>query len=935
MNFLITELSKYIILAVITLYCIESFWPLFFKLGDKGKGVYVRQYLYIFMIHTLGMVTLYLEDEESDPKYLFLWFGQAAIIFLVSRFTCILFKKVSGMAINHMCLFLTISFVMLSRIKFDTAVRQFELVAVSFVLYIFTVLFVRKFRYLQNLTYIYGATGLVLILLVLTTGRTVNGSKLSFVVMGVNFQASEFVKILFVLFIAGMLCETSNFVRVLITTALSAILIGLLALSKDLGSALIYYMALLVVVYVATGKLWYSLVGLMAGVGAAMAGYRLFSHVRVRFAVWQDPWSDIDKSGYQLTQSLFAIGTGNWFGLGLAKGTPESIPFVQEDFIFSAICEELGAVFGIVLILICLATFILFVKISLRTQNRFYKLVCVGLSVVYIMQVVLTIGGGTRFIPLTGVTLPLVSSGGSSCFSTVMMFGIIQGIVVLPKKRANKSELNIDTDNLTEEEEEEYEEAEHAEKKRRISAIIICAVNCLIIALMIANLVRFLVYDSEKAIANSYNNKRIELMASETYRGDIVSSDGKLLATTKVDSENNEIREYPYKDLFCHTVGYTGYGKYGIESSMNKYLIRSDISFVSKVSNDNGGVKNQGDIVYATYDSELQQLAYDLMGVYDGACVITEAKTGRILCMVSKPCFDANTISDNWVSLTESSHSPLMNRASQGLYPPGSTFKIITALEYIRENPASYLSYSYNCTGSITMDDVKINCFKGSVHNTIDLRTSLAKSCNSSFANIGLSLDRNEFADTLMDLQFNYKLPTAFASSASYCTMSDDMSTEAVMQTAIGQYKTTMTPLHLNMITAAIANGGDLYLPYDVDKVTSAEGRLEEQFEPVSLARVMTEEESKILTDMMTEVVKSGTASKLADLPYSVAGKTGSAEFNSNKHDSHAWFTGFAPAEDPEIVITIILEDAGTGGEHSVPIAKKLFNNYFERKNIK
>lgn len=931
MDFLVTELSKIIVLAVIGLYCIESYLPLFKPMGDKNKGVYIRQYIYTLLLHTLGMVILYL--ESGSPKYLFLWFAQVTSIFLVNRFSCIIFPKLSGMLINHMCFLLSVGFVVLSRLDFDLAVRQFRIVVISFVIFILITLFVKKFKYLDSFTAIYGAVGAILLFLVLSLGRVVNGSKLSFKIMGLNFQSSEIVKILFVFFIAGMLCENAGIVRVLITSALAAVFIGMLALSKDLGSALIYYIAFLVIVVVATGKFWYSIVGLIIGSGAAVVGYRIFTHVQVRIAVWLDPWTDIDKTGYQLTQSLFAIGTGGWFGLGLGKGTPNSIPFVDEDFIFSAICEELGVLFGIFLILICAAVFVLFVKISLRTENMFYKLIAVGLGVIYIMQVVLTIGGGTRFIPLTGVTLPLISSGGSSLMTTVFIFAVVQGIVVLPKKRANQITVDYAEDEEDEEViEEALEEAEKKSKRRRINAYIICGFNLLVCFGIVYNLVDFMLNDSQEAIANSYNNKRVELMASENYRGNIYSSDGYLLATTKVTEDKKEIREYPYKDVFCHVVGYTGYGKTGIESTYNLELIKSDVAFTEKMSNDNKGIKNPGNNVYSTIDADMQQLAYDLLGVYDGAVVVTEAKTGKILVMVSKPTFDANSVSENWASLSEDKDAPLFNRASQGLYPPGSTFKIVTALEYIRENESTYNNFGYNCVGSITNDGVKINCFRNSVHGQLTLTQAFAKSCNSSFASIGLMLDRQEFADTLTDLLFNVKLPTDFDTSASYITMRDDMDAEAVMQTAIGQYKTVMTPLHLNMITAAIANKGDMMVPYVVDRVESADGKVLAQNEPVLYKNVMSEAETKALTDLMVSVVEEGTASKLSGQSYSVAGKTGSAEFNSSKHDSHAWFTGFAPAEDPEIVITVLLEDAGTGGEHSVPIAKQLFSLYFDNK---
>ena len=174
--------------------------------------------------------------------------------------------------------------------------------------------------------------------------------------------------------------------------------------------------------------------GLGAGMAAAVIAYHLFTHVQNRVIAWRDPWSTIAKQGYQVAQSLFAIGTGGWFGMGLGEGMPNKIPVAESDFIFSALCEELGAFFGICLILVEISCFLMFINISLKMTRRFYKLTALGLSVEYVFQVFLTIGGVTKFIPSTGVTLPLVSYGGSSVISTIILFSIIQGMYVLDEK---------------------------------------------------------------------------------------------------------------------------------------------------------------------------------------------------------------------------------------------------------------------------------------------------------------------------------------------------------------------------------------------------------------------------------------------------------------------------------------------------------------------
>jgi peptidoglycan glycosyltransferase len=320
------------------------------------------------------------------------------------------------------------------------------------------------------------------------------------------------------------------------------------------------------------------------------------------------------------------------------------------------------------------------------------------------------------------------------------------------------------------------------------------------------------------------------------------------------------------------------------------------------------------------------------MGVYNGAVVVTNPKTGEILAMVSKPDFDPNDIEEEWGNLvSQSVSSVLLNRATQGLYPPGSTFKIVTALEYIRENPSTYMDYSFDCKGSITIDGTKIKCYHGSRHGQEDLTKSFAKSCNSSFANISTTLDWNKMSTTATQLLFGQTLPFDMKTSPSNMLTGSDMTTEDKMQTGIGQGTTVVTPLHMNMITCAIANGGVLQNPYLLDKVVSHNGDLVKQFSSSGTETLMTNQEAEIMTGLMKAVVEEGTASKLSGLSYTAAGKTGSAEFDKES-DSHAWFTGFAPADDPEICVTVIVEGAGSGGDYAVPIAKKVFNTYFDEK---
>ncbi|MBQ7895872.1 MAG: FtsW/RodA/SpoVE family cell cycle protein, partial [Oscillospiraceae bacterium] len=257
-------------------------------------------------------------------------------------------------------------------------------------------------------------------------------------------QPSEFVKISFVFFVAAMFYKAAGWKQVVVTTVVAAMHVLILVLSKDLGSALIFFVTYLTMLFVATSNWLYLGAGLLSGCGATVVAYKLFSHVQVRVEAWRNPWADIDNRGYQIAQSLFAIGTGSWFGMGLYQGMPKKIPVVEKDFVFAAISEEMGAVFAMCVLLICLGCFVQFMMIAVQMKALFFKLLAFGLGIMYITQVLLTVGGATKFIPSTGVTLPFVSYGGSSILSTFIMFGVAQGLYIL-KRDEEEEEANGNT----------------------------------------------------------------------------------------------------------------------------------------------------------------------------------------------------------------------------------------------------------------------------------------------------------------------------------------------------------------------------------------------------------------------------------------------------------------------------------------------------------
>lgn len=431
-----------------------------------------------------------------------------------------------------------------------------------------------------------------------------------------------------------------------------------------------------------------------------------------------------------------------------------------------------------------------------------------------------------------------------------------------------------------------------------------------------------------KEIINSPYNVRLDSMTDRVVRGSILDKDGQVLAETRVADDGTETRYYPFGDLYAHVVGYDSHGKSGLESTENFDLLTSNAFFIERLVNTVKEEKNIGDNIITTLDTELQKAAYDALGYYKGAVVVMEAGTGKVLAMVSKPTFNPNTLYKNWSSLSSSENAELLNRATQGAYAPGSVFKIVTALEYMREN-SDYDNYNYNCEGEINHKDTIIHCANSTVHGEETLKSAFANSCNSAFCDIGLSLNISRYRDTAKDLLFNTKLPALLPSSQSKFQLDKKSEDYEIMMTAMGQGKTQVSPYHMTLVSAAIANGGVLMKPYLVDEVVNYTGTSISKNYPEKYKRLMTTEEASVLKEYMTEVVTNGTGVSLSWENYTVAGKTGTAEYSSDKTKSHSWFTGFSNVDNPELVITVIVESADNSGMSAVTVAKRILNAYY------
>ncbi len=497
------------------------------------------------------------------------------------------------------------------------------------------------------------------------------------------------------------------------------------------------------------------------------------------------------------------------------------------------------------------------------------------------------------------------------------------------QKKRNRHKKELDISLLTPEQRDFLEKEEKIDKineKMNRPVIGITYICSFLIFGLIAYIMHFMIVEKDEVIANAANT-RLDRYAADVIRGDIVTSDGKVVATN-----NGDARYYPYDQLFAHVVGYSGYTKAGIELVGNYHLLESHANAAERVIHTLREEKNIGDTVVSTLNYELQRTAYDALGYADGAVVVMEPDTGKILAMVSKPDFNPNEIDAVWEEANSgnSDSSVLLNRATQGLYPPGSTFKILTTLSFMRQQPEKYKEYHYNCSlEEQTFNNVTVHCYGRKTHGEEDLSQALANSCNQAYADIGTQLNVNKWRDTLEDFLFNKSLPYTDSSATSRFCLDGKSDKGYIPQTAFGQGDTLISPLHNALIVSTIANGGLMMKPYLIDSIENYKGTRIKKFSPSSYDTLMTSDEVDTLTSYMRKVVTEGTAaSYFAGAQYEAAGKTGTAEYDNGNHD-YSWFVGFSNPDHPDVAVSIIVEESDVNGVKASAVARQIFDAYY------
>ena len=456
---------------------------------------------------------------------------------------------------------------------------------------------------------------------------------------------------------------------------------------------------------------------------------------------------------------------------------------------------------------------------------------------------------------------------------------------------------------------------------KEIKRIIIVLVGfCLLFISLIVYMSYFQIFKAQAVKNNSYN-KRLWINEESILRGSIVDRNGKTLVYSE-KKDDLYVRHYEYGRLYSHVIGYSHrqYGKSGLELHYNNALLNiNENSAINEIKNI-VLPSTEGNSIKLTIDHELQEKARSLLDGRKGSIVAMNPETGEIYAMVSLPDFDVSNLNEEWKNISEDINSPLLNRSTQGLYAPGSTLKVITTIAAIK---SGRIDEKYECTGSVVIDGYKFNDYNSKGHGMINLEEALTYSCNTYFVSKSMEITKDEIGQVANSFMLNQRIPFELPTNESQFPYKGNIKETDFAASFIGQGKVLVTPLNMALIASGIANGGQIMEPTLIKEIISTKDKVIKTNEPKILSQGIDGIIANEVKDMMVEVVKSGTGKNANIKNLQVAGKTGTAENSSGK--SHAWFIGFAPADNPKIAVAVLLEEDGTtGGTSAAPIARDI-----------
>lgn len=843
-----------------------------------------------------------------------------------------------------------------TRLQPDASLGQVIYLFLGVALMVGTLAVVKNLEVVKRYKYVLGIAGIILLVLPMFIGTEIYGSKLWIKIGSFQFQPGEFAKVLIVLFLAGYLAENRELLSISNRTVLGikfprlrllyplfivwGVCLLVVAFERDLGSALLFYTIFLIMLYVATGRVSYVIIGLALLAVGAFGMYQIMSHVQVRVAIWLDPFSDAQNLGYQIVQSLFSLADGGLTGVGIGKGMADIIPVVASDMIFAAIGEEMGLLGGSAVLLLFMLFAVRGLTTAARAKSDLAAFSAAGLTAAISFQAFTIVGGVTKLIPLTGVTLPFMSQGGSSLLASFVIVGLL--LRAGDEATGRSTEIaNTSTDLAT----AGYRTTVRGSHMRRPaldtpeSGLLgrVALANRLtrtvflftaLFAVLIGNITYIQVIKASEYQDMPSNNHTIN-KARYIKRGSIITADGLTLAESIQQADGTYARSYPNGNLAAHVVGYYSqqYGTIGIENTQNDTLTGSkDYSSWQNALNSLAGISEPGNSVQLTIDSRIQRAAEQALAGRVGAIVALDPRSGAVLAWASAPTFDNTNIQAAIEAANASggADTSMYDRATLALYTPGSTFKVLTLASAL-ENDLATLDTTYDSPGRMEIGGADVVSIGERGHGTISLAKAFALSSNTVFGQVADGLGAEKLVATARAFGYGQQLGLDFTTAASVMPNPEEM-TEWELAWAgagqpVGQGHTPgpqATVMQNALMAATIANNGIAMNPYVVSQILAPDGTVLKTTRGRSLGQAVSTGTAEQVKQAMLDVVQSGTGSAAAIAGVKVAGKTGTAE--TNNANANSTFVGFAPYDTPTVAIAVVIEQNAKGEQSAAAV---------------
>lgn len=843
-----------------------------------------------------------------------------------------------------------------TRLQPDASLGQLIYLFLGVALMVGTLAVVKNLEVVKRYKYVLGIAGIILLVLPMFIGTEIYGSKLWIKIGGFQFQPGEFAKVLIVLFLAGYLAENRELLSISNRTVLGikfprlrllyplfivwGVCLLVVAFERDLGSALLFYTIFLIMLYVATGRVSYVIIGLALLAVGAFGMYQIMSHVQVRVAIWLDPFSDAQNLGYQIVQSLFSLADGGLAGVGIGKGMADIIPVVASDMIFAAIGEEMGLLGGSAVLLLFMLFAVRGLTTAARAKSDLAAFSAAGLTAAISFQAFTIVGGVTKLIPLTGVTLPFMSQGGSSLLASFVIVALL--LRAGDEATGRSTEIaNTSTDLAT----AGYRTTVRGSHMRRPaldtpeSGLLgrVALANRLtrtvflftaLFAVLIGNITYIQVIKASEYQDMPSNNHTIN-KARFIKRGSIITADGLTLAESIQQADGTYARSYPNGNLAAHVVGYYSqqYGTMGIENTQNDTLTGSkDYSSWQNALNSLAGISEPGNSVQLTIDSRIQRAAEQALAGRVGAIVALDPRSGAVLAWASAPTFDNTNIQAAIEAANASggADTSMYDRATLALYTPGSTFKVLTLASAL-ENGLATLDTTYDSPGRMEIGGADVVSIGERGHGKISLAKAFALSSNTVFGQVADGLGAEKLVATARAFGYGQQLGLDFTTAASVMPNPEEM-TEWELAWAgagqpVGQGHTPgpqATVMQNALMAATIANNGIAMNPYVVSQILAPDGTVLKTTRGRSLGQAVSSGTAAQVKQAMLDVVQNGTGSAAAIAGVKVAGKTGTAE--TNNANANSTFVGFAPYDTPTVAIAVVIEQNAKGEESAAAV---------------